>query len=133
MGSLYRLFLVGMVLYPAELRARVSLLGAGGQDPLAIRKYVGRSRKRLDVDCGSSPSTIDRHVAQPRPYQFTPSAAFDQGTFVFANPRHASRRRASAPVIAWACQPVIAALAVKLSEDTAPSPPSSDAVVTMSL
>ena len=123
---------IRMVLYPAELRARVSLLGAG-QDPLAIRKCVGRSRKRLDVDYGSSPSTIARHVAQLRPYRFTPPAAFDQGTLVFANLRHASRRRASAPVIAWACQPVIAALAVKLSEDTAPSPPSSDAVVAMSL
>ena len=74
-------------------------------------------------------ASLGQLTAANRALSIHASAAFDQGTFVFANPRHASRRRASAPVIAWACQPVIAALAVKLSEDTAPSRPSSDAVV----
>jgi hypothetical protein len=32
--------------------------------------WEGRE-SRLDVDCGSSPSTIARHVAQLRPYRFT--------------------------------------------------------------
>ena len=61
------------------------------------------------------------------------SAPFDQGAFVLVKSRHAFRRRAPMPIDACACQPAIAAAAVPLSEDSAPSPSKSEVVIAMSL